>query len=95
MKNKLVTKLKAKAQDIWHKATPVVKREAQKAISKSAGDIKDSIFFWVTAFGIIYGVSSVGCGKELFQAASSVPEAINIYHNEVYNVNFYYGEGKV
>lgn len=95
MKNKLVTKLEETAREWFHKATPVVKREVQKTISKGTSDLKDSIFSWLTIAGIVYAVSSIGsgtaAGEHIF--TNAIPSAGLIFnYREIHNTYNYYGK---
>lgn len=96
MKDKMLMKVKMKleteAKRFFHKATPIVKREIKKTVSKSAVETKDTIIKAVTIGGtvlMIMGLGSKGGTALLSTPVEETAKVINITYNVTNN---YYGK---
>lgn len=92
MFDKLKTKLENEAKRFFHKATPIVKREIKKSVSKGAVETKDNAIKAITIGGtvlVLMGFGSKGGSALLSTPVEEACKVINITYSVTNN---YYGK---
>lgn len=97
LKDKIFSKIRAKAMKTYKKAAPIVRKEIEKTVVKGKDDIVFSVLDGVEALvlGAIM-ISIVAKPNGIFKVSSNEPSR-NIYniYNEVNVTNNFYSKGDI